>query len=63
MNSIGASQCLSTRLGDSDETYFPGVDQFGHRADRVLDRNGRVDAVQIKQIDMIGTQTGKAGIT
>jgi hypothetical protein len=36
---------------------------LGHRAYGFLDRNGRVYTVQVKQIDMVRTQSFKTGIT
>src|SRR2546423_1659152 len=37
--------------------YFPGVDQVLYRTCNVLDRNARIDAMLIKEIDAIGPES------
>src|SRR5690606_1483135 len=36
--------------------------QFGQRAGGFLDGHGRVDAVQVEKVDVVGTQAGEAGL-
>ena len=41
-------------------THLAGRDQFGHRADGLLDRHGWVAPVQVVQVDHVGLQALQA---
>ena len=51
MDGAGAPDRGRRRLGQSEPADFPRDDQFGHRADGLLDRHARIDAVLIVQVD------------
>jgi len=51
----GALQVLDAGLRQAQVTHLALVNQFGQRADGLLDRDGRVDPVQVIQVEVLDT--------
>jgi len=47
-------------LADAEKAYFALADKLAHRADRVLDRNGRIDPMDIIEVDDVGLEPPEA---
>ena len=45
-----------SRLGETEIAHLPLLDELGHRADRLLDRRVRVDAVLVVDVDVVGAE-------
>ena len=43
-------------LADAEKAYFALADKLAHRADRVLDRNGRIDPMDVIEVDDVGLE-------
>ena len=52
----GTPHGVGRRLGQSEVAHLPLGDQLGHRPDRLLDRNVRVRAMQVVEVDVVDTQ-------
>ena len=57
-----APQGRGADLGQAEMAHLTGGHEFGHRADRFLDRHARVEPVQIVQIDRFDTETAQAAL-
>src|SRR5713101_8479454 len=53
---MGPANCLRSGLRQSQEANLAGPDLFGHGADGLLDRDERVDAVLVVEINVVHTQ-------
>src|SRR5262249_29179052 len=47
-------------LADAEKTYLALTDKLAHRADRVLDRNGLIDPMDVIEVDAIGLEPPEA---
>src|SRR5262249_26808946 len=47
-------------LADAEKAYLALADKLAHRADRVLDRNGRIDPMDVIEVDDIGLEPPEA---
>ena len=56
MDGVRAADRLLAGLRESEKAHLPGAHQLGHRADDVLDRHGRIDAMLVEQVDVVGPQ-------
>ena len=50
------------RLGQAEVAHLPRLDQLGHRADGVLDRRLRIDAVLVVEVDHVHAESLQAGV-
>src|SRR6185437_17174873 len=57
VHGMSAPYGLLTRFRKSEKANLAGVHEISHRADDVLDRDRRIDAVLIQQVYMICLQT------
>ena len=53
---VGAPDRVGRRLGEAQVADLPLRDELRHRADRLLDRDGLVDAVLVIEIDVVDVQ-------
>src|SRR5207248_194229 len=60
MHLMGASDGRRRRLREPEEAHLAGVDQARHRADGVLDRDFRVDAMLVVEVDHVHAETLEA---
>ena len=58
----GAPQSFGASFRKSERAYFPGRNQSGHGADSVFNRNFRIDAVLIEEIDRFDAKPFKAAV-
>ena len=56
MNGTRPLDGLGARLGQAEIAHLAGLDQLGHRADGVLDRDIGVDPVLVIEVDVVDTQ-------
>ncbi len=56
MHFVGAADGLRPRFGQADEAHLSLLHEACHRADRVLDRHFRIDAVLVVQVDRLLAQ-------
>ena len=61
---IGCTACarriVSARgLGETEVADLAGIDQLGHRAHRLLDRDVRIDAVLVVEVDVVDGQAAQ----
>ena len=56
MRRVRAPDRVGTRLGETEEANLALGDQLTHRAHRLLDRHGRVDPVQIVEVDRLDAE-------
>src|SRR5215467_6100534 len=47
-------------LADAEKAYLALTDKLAHRADRVLDRNGRIDPMDVIEVDDVGLEPPEA---
>src|SRR5581483_9677767 len=57
VHGMRAPDRLGRRLREAEVTHLPGGDELSHRADRLLDRRQRVDAVLVVEVDVVGAET------
>src|SRR5246127_5271496 len=50
-------------LADAEKAYFALADKLAHRADRVLDRNGGIDPMDVIEVDDVGLEPPEALLT
>src|SRR5689334_14688035 len=62
MDGVRAADRPSAGLGEAEMLHLSGLDQLGHRADRLLDRRFRVDAVLVVKVDVIDAEPPQRGI-
>src|SRR5207302_2010780 len=60
MDGVRPADRRRRRLGQSEEAHLAFLDERGHRADRLLDRRPRIDAVLIVEVDRLDAQTRQA---
>jgi hypothetical protein len=56
MDSMGTADIGAARLRKTEKSYLPQVDQITARVGYLLDRRGRVDAVLIEQVNIVGAK-------
>ena len=56
MDGVRAADRLRRRLGKPDVVDLSGVDQLRHRADGLLDRHVRIDAVLVVEVDVVDAE-------
>src|SRR5271165_5486153 len=56
MDGMGAADVGDASLGKTEKSYFALLDQITYRAGHFLDRHGRIDAVLIEQVDIVGAK-------
>ena len=56
MDGVGAADRLGRRLREPQEADLAGIDELGHRADGLLDRDVGVDAVLVVEVDVVDAQ-------
>src|SRR5690348_3683087 len=61
MDLVRPTDSLGPCLGKSQMTYLALCDELGHRAYRVLDRHGRVDAMLVVEVDDLDAEPLQAG--
>ena len=49
-------------LGEPEVAHLPGSDELGHRADGLLDRRVRVDAVLVVEVDRLDAEPRERGV-
>jgi hypothetical protein len=59
---MGAPDGLGRRLRDAEMAHLALSDELGHGADRVLDRHGGVDAMDVVEIDRLNGEAAQAGL-
>src|SRR5437868_1238182 len=59
---MGAPDALGVRLAEPEVAHLSLLDDAAHRADRVLDRHARVDAVLVVEVDRVDPQPLQAGL-
>ena len=47
-------------LADAEKAHLALADELAHRADRVLDRNGRIDPMDVIEVDDVGLEPPEA---
>src|SRR4029453_5577486 len=60
MISASPANCLRTSLGQPQSADLPLLDEAGHRADRLLDRHGIIDAMLVVEVNRIDTKSLQA---
>src|SRR4051794_34045164 len=56
MHRHGTFDAARTRLGQPEMPHLAGGHEFRHRPDGVLDRNVRVDAVLVVEVDVVDAE-------
>ncbi len=56
MHGMRSADRVGRRLGQAEEAHLALVDEPRHRADRVLDRHGRIDAMLVVEVDRVDPQ-------
>ena len=56
MDGIGAADVGAAGLGKDRKSYLLLLDQITDRAGHLLNWHGRIDAVLIEQVDIVGTK-------
>ena len=59
MDSLGTADIGAARLRKTEKSYLPQVDQITARVGYLLDRRGRVDAVLIEQVNIVGAKSAQ----
>src|SRR5438270_4121617 len=59
---MGAPNALGVRLAEPVVAHVGLLDEAAHRADRVLDRHARVDAVLVVEVDRVDAEPLQAGL-
>ena len=62
MDGVRAADRLRRRLREPEVRTLPAVDELGHRADRLLDRRVRVDAVLVVEVDVVDAEALQRGV-
>ena len=62
MRRVRAPDALRSSLREPQESDFAVAHEIGHRANGVLDGHGRIDPVQIVQVDGLDSETGEARV-
>ncbi len=62
MNRVGTADRLRVRLGETQRAHLALLDRARHGADGVLDRHGRIDAMQIPEVDDVDLQALQTGV-
>ncbi len=62
MDGMGAADVGDAGLGQAEKSYFALFDQFADRAGHVSDRHGRIDAVLIEQVDIVGAKPAQRAL-
>ena len=62
MDLARAAQRLDAGLRQAEVADLAGLHEVGHRADRVLDRRARVDAVLVVEVDVIDAEPLQARV-
>jgi hypothetical protein len=60
MHSMSAAGSGDAAFGKSEVAYLALFDEFADRAGHILDRHLTIDAVLVKEVDMIGPQSLEA---
>src|SRR5205085_9645119 len=58
---MGAPDALGVRLAEPEVAHLALLDEAAHRADRVLDRHARIDAVLVIEVDRVDAEPLQAG--
>ena len=53
---MGAPDCLRPGFRYAEKPHLPVLRQLAHGAHRVLDRHGRVDTVDVREVEKLGAQ-------
>ncbi len=61
MHGVRPTNRLRRCLGEAEVAHLPLLDQFGHRADGLLDRRVGVDAVLVVEVDVVGAEALERG--
>jgi hypothetical protein len=56
---VSAPNCPACRFRETDEANLSGLDEIGHRADCLLDRDLRIDAMLIVKVDRVDAEAGE----
>src|SRR5687768_14228810 len=56
MHPMGAPDRADRRLGEAEVAHFSLAHELGHRADSVLDRSARIDAMLIVEVDGVDAE-------
>src|SRR5271163_3381364 len=56
MDRMGAPDVGDARLGKTEKSHLPLLNQVTHRAGYLFDRHRRIDAMLIEQVDIVGAQ-------
>jgi hypothetical protein len=59
VHGVGAAQRLRADLGQSDVPDVPGLDLLGDGADRLLDRDVRVQPGRTVDVDVVGAEAAQ----
>ena len=62
MHGAGAAQRARAGLGEPDRARLAGLHEVGERADAVLDRHVRIDAVELVEIDVRDAESLQARV-
>ena len=62
MDGVRAANRRRRRLGQSEVAHLAGLHELGHRADGLLDRRLRVDAVLVVEVDVVDAQALQRGV-
>ena len=62
MDLVGAADRFCRSLGETDVANLASLDQAGHGADGLLDRNLRIDPMQVVEIDDIDAEALEARV-
>ncbi len=60
MDRLGAGDLVDGGLGEADGLGQAGLDEFGHGAPALLHGDGRVDAVELVQVHVVGPEPQQA---
>ena len=62
VNLVGAADGLRRRLAQAEEAHLALRDELRHRADGVLDRHRRVDAMLVVEVDHVDAEALEAQV-
>lgn len=62
VHGVGAGDGGGRGLAQADVADLAGGDQLGHGPDALLDRDVRVDAVQVVQVDVVRTEVAQRAV-
>ncbi len=63
MRGVRAAHRLGCRLADPEPTDLAGRDELAHGSPGLLDRDGRVDAVLVVEIDVVDAEPSQRRVT